>query len=148
MRIMVVVEFHDSGNSLRVECDYAGHVGSHLSGDLRINASVVSNGFRGQMVGDWVLGPDAEKFANDLAALERSRQGRARLESMDYPEAVWLEFRSIDKLGHMEVRGRLSHDGQSVEFEFEFCPSHLPEIVAGFTAMAHQPRPVDPSSPY
>jgi hypothetical protein len=65
---------------------------------------------------------------------------------MSSPDECWLEFRAIDRAGHMAVFGRLqrlhflstSHAQdyfQVVEFGFEFCPSLLPGIVAGFREM-------------
>jgi hypothetical protein len=35
----------------------------------------------------------------------------------------------------MAVAGRLAHAGQALEFEFPFCPSFLPRVLAEFTAV-------------
>jgi hypothetical protein len=124
------------------------HVGTEprewpTAGDLMLSVRVSSAGFAGFSPNVWVDARSFKTFVEQLRELEARRQGTARLESMS-PNEFWLEIRSIDRAGHMAALGRLqrwqfrSGDGgyyQAVEFEFEFCPSWLPRMVAEFRSM-------------
>jgi hypothetical protein len=52
----------------------------------------------------WVLRAASLAFAQELAVLERRRQGEAKLQGMS-PDELSIVVRSIDRAGHMGVEG-------------------------------------------
>ncbi len=113
-------------------------------GDLRLSVRVCSKGFSGSSA-LWVDARSFQQLLVDLRVLETTRQGSARLEALGSPDEFWMEFRAIDRAGHMAVFGRLCRweylstgaEGydQSLEFGFEFCPSRLPAVLSAFEKM-------------
>lgn len=81
-------------------------------------------------------------FLLQLEALERTRQGRAELESMS-PGELTLVIRSVDSVGHLVLELSLLSDEyvESVRMEhrllggFALDPSRLPEILADFRCL-------------
>jgi hypothetical protein len=115
--------------------------GTPAAGDVRLRVRVCSGGFAGESDLVWADAPSVARFLAQLRALDARRQGMARLEAIGSPDEFWLELRSLDRAGHLGVFGRFmrwqflsSGEGhaQAVEFGFEFCPSRLPNVLAGF----------------
>jgi hypothetical protein len=112
-------------------------------GDTRLVITFSSHGFRGQGSA-WVEARCLAEFVQQLRVLEVKRQGAAELESMS-PGALRVCIWSVDRRGHVAVSGRVSrsvpgYDGSDsyrhlVEFGFEFDPTLLPGVVAGFQAI-------------
>ncbi len=111
-------------------------VPEHLpgAGDTRLAVTVKSSGFVGAGTA-WIEAPVLLVFLGQLRQLETRRQGRAEVASMS-PGEFALRVFATDRAGHMAIAGRLARAGQSLEFEFPFCPSLLPEVVAGLAAIA------------
>jgi hypothetical protein len=140
---MELREADDFLEVLHVETVPAGLPGA---GDLCLSIRVFSAGFSGSSGSVWTDPPSFGRFLAQLRELEATRHGVARLEALGSPDECWLEFRSIDRAGHLAVFGQLSRwallssaqDGyhQRVEFGFEFCPSRLPAVLAAFQQMA------------
>jgi hypothetical protein len=120
----------------RVEVVATDRVPDHLPtpGDTQLAIAVQSRGFAAEG-STWVEAPRLEAFVGQLRELEARRQGSAELESIS-PGEFWLRVFATDRAGHVAVAGRLSQRRQALEFEFPFCPSVLPSIVAGFAAIA------------
>lgn len=81
----------------------------------------------------WVDAESFTQFVAQLVELEARRQGTARLEAMSSPDEFWLEFRSIDRAGHLGAFGRLQRwqflsagQGHHQAVEFGFCRVSLP----------------------
>ena len=79
-------------------------------------------------------------LTQQLRELEAKRQGEAAIEGLS-PGEFRLRLWSVDRRGHMAVGGlvtKLVHKGEgspyrhSVEFGFEFDPTLLPKVLAGF----------------
>jgi hypothetical protein len=92
----------------------------------------------------WVAAAALTAFLAQLRELEARRQGEATLEALS-PEEFRLRFWSVDRRGHMAVGGLVTkrvHQGEgspyhhAVEFGFEFDPTLLPRVFAGFQAIA------------
>ena len=142
---MWVVEIrHNDGiqhNDGFVRIELVGREGneSPCAGDVSVHVTAASHGFTGEnrMVG--LAAPDLAGFVEQLAQLEIHRQGEATLASTD-PRELRLRLRSIDSLGHMAVDGEVMRhvvvagcfSPHSVAFEFEFDPTTLPAVLAGF----------------
>ncbi len=111
-------------------------VPEHLpsAGDTRLAITVTSRGFTGAGAA-WVEAPVLRAFVGQLREVEACRQGGAEVASIS-PGEFALRVFATDRAGHMAVAGRLARAGQALEFEFPFCPSLLPGVVAGFAAMA------------
>lgn len=81
-----------------------------------------------------MAGSDFAVFARQCRALEESRQGVASFSSALEGEFT-LSLRSIDRLGHLGVAGRLHYRAQAeefaqcLEFEFAFDPSELQNVL-------------------
>jgi hypothetical protein len=71
-------------------------------GDVRAKVIAVGNGFSGTNQSVWFGRPDIDRSLTDLRALDESREGSAKLESMSPGECV-LKFRNCDKLGHLHL---------------------------------------------
>ncbi len=124
----------DGGDSLEVVA--TDQVPAHLpgAGDTQLAVTVQSRGFGGKGSA-WVEAPVLLAFVDQLRQLDADRQGRAELASMS-PGEFMLRVFTTDRAGHLAVAGRLTGAGQALEFEFLFCPSRLPGMVAGFAALA------------
>lgn len=123
----------------RIEISVAERVPGHLpgAGDVLLKVAVRSREFGGAGSA-WVDARTLRSFVGQLRDLGARRQGAAELESMS-PREFLLRVFSTDRRGHMAVAGRVAHDGQAVEFEFSFCPTTLPRLVAAFAAVAGEP---------
>ncbi len=124
----------EGGDSIEVVA--IDRVPDHLprAGDTRLAVTVQSRGFAGEGSA-WVDASVLLAFVGQLRQVEARRQGRAELASLSRGEFALRVF-ATDRAGHMAVAGRLTRAGQALEFEFPFCPSRLPGVVAGFAAMA------------
>ena len=112
-------------------------------GNTRLNVTICSSGFRGSG-STWVDSTRLAAFLDELRVLDRQRRGVAELESIS-PGEFQLRIQSVDRKGHLAVGGRLVqrvHGGDAgphqhlVEFGFEFDPSILPHVLAGFKEIA------------
>ncbi|MEO8612179.1 MAG: hypothetical protein ABI690_30065 [Chloroflexota bacterium] len=114
------------------------------NGLVNISIGVSSRGFSGhnEQVGFWLN--DLEDFLADLTTLERVRQGKAILESLNkLPEhrELRLECFSLDKLGHMGLDIELlriryvgnQYRPYKVSLAFEIDPGYLPYLVSEFS---------------
>jgi hypothetical protein len=120
----------------RIELIATDRVADHLptSGDVELTVMVQSQGF----VGDgchWVEAPHLRRFVEQLRELDSRRNGSAEIESIS-PGEFQLRILAKDLAGHVAAAGRVSRSNQALEFSFEFSASHLPRIVAAFSAMA------------
>jgi hypothetical protein len=110
---------------------------------VRVRVRVRSGVFAGS-VDAWIHRDAWVTFRQQLAALERTRQGEATLESMS-PGDLRLRIGSLDRLGHMGVEGQMAEHSlgagarqpQTMQLEFgpiDFDPTLLPELVRELTA--------------
>lgn len=99
--------------------------------DFHLSALVETSGFRGTTEmcifrGQW------QDFCHELAQLEKTRRGKASLESMS-PGELSLEVQNTSRAGAMAVGGLIGTDiGNRVRMTFDpipFDPSSLPELV-------------------
>ena len=108
-------------------------------GDVRLKVSVCIKEFSGSYENVWIDKDELKKFLLDFIKLEERREGRARLESMS-PDEFWMEFRSIDRAGHVGVEVQLKRLQYSeselwprmIAGGFEFDVSTLPQLVREF----------------
>ncbi len=122
---------HEEDGSITVAWDF--------DGDYIVSVSVTSYGFAGHSDGH-VDSTCFQRFCQSLGDLEKSRQGDAVLKSAS-PDLFEVHIASVDKLGHMAVKGTLRFDGsrndthrQLLKFEFEFDPSKLQSFAHAFDA--------------
>ncbi len=100
-------------------------------GDVRLSIGVQSYGFNGCNA-LWVDRHVLRMFAGQLAKLERSLAGEAKLNSMS-PGELELTVRSVSPLGHIAVMGSTAHRFKadsgsylhSVSFGFEIESAQL-----------------------
>ncbi|MCB9682119.1 MAG: hypothetical protein H6733_11695 [Alphaproteobacteria bacterium] len=78
------------------------------SGGDRIVIVSVNLGASTGSVDCWVLAAAWHAFITSLTALERTRSGSARLESLS-PGELALEFFDVNARGHIGVRGAIGH---------------------------------------
>jgi hypothetical protein len=115
------------------------------SGDGRVDrdhlliVAVQFHGFAGQ-TDPWVLDEAWRAFLEDLAELERARQGAASLEATS-PEELRLSFRSTDSAGHMAVEGFVgvrsgSYAAKLTFSPMAFDPTELPRVLRELKALA------------
>jgi hypothetical protein len=130
----LAVVIREGGDSIEVIATDRVPVHLPSAGDTRLAVTVQSRGFTGA-VAAWVEAPVLRAFVRQLRELEARRQGSAELASMS-PGEFLLRVFACDRVGHMAVTGRLARAGQALEFEFAFCPSLLPGVVAEFAAIA------------
>lgn len=113
------------------------------AGDVELSVEVASEQFCGHGFA-WVAAPALAVFLSQLRELESSRQGEATIEGLS-PGEFRLRLWSVDRRGHMAVGGLVTkrvHKGEAgpylhaVEFGFEFDPTLLPKVLAGFQAIA------------
>jgi hypothetical protein len=119
--------------------------------DVPLVVRASRKGFTAQ-VDVWVPRAAVASFAEDLAALVRSHQGKACLGSMAQGEFS-LTVRSLDRAGHMGIEGALCTNASGAEVSmtfsaFPFDPSVLPAVVRETTSLAEAPpmesRPSQP----
>lgn len=112
------------------------------AGDVELSVAVASEQFSGRGFA-WVAAPAMAAFLTQLRDLEAKRQGEATIEGLS-PGEFRLRLWSVDRRGHMAVSGLVTkrvHKGegspyrQAVEFGFEFDPTLLPKVLAGFQAI-------------
>ena len=127
----------------RVEVQ-AAVAGASAGGDVRVIARVRFGDFGGT-VDAWIARDTWSTFSEQLIALERTRQGKAMLESMS-PGELRLCLRSLDRQGHMGVEGELTHNlygaggrrPQLLQLQFdamEFDPTLLPRLIAEIVSL-------------
>jgi hypothetical protein len=113
------------------------------AGDVELSVEVASEQFSGHGFA-WVGTLALAAFLAQLRQLEARRQGEATIEGLS-PEEFRLRIWSVDRRGHMAVGGLVTkrvHKGEggpyrhAVEFGFEFDPTSLPRVLAGFRAIA------------
>jgi hypothetical protein len=113
------------------------------AGDVELSVEVASEQFGGHGFA-WVSAPALAAFLVQLRELEARRQGEATVEGLS-PWEFRLRIWSVDRRGHMAVGGmvtKLIHKGDgspyrhAVEFGFDFDPTLLPRVLAGFQAIA------------
>src|SRR5262245_17726742 len=113
------------------------------TGDVELSVEVSSQQFSGQGFA-WIAAPALAAFLGQLRELERRRQGEATVEGLS-PGEFQLRIRSVNRRGHVAVEGLVTkhvHQGEggpyrhTVEFGFEFDPTLLPIVLAGFQAIA------------
>jgi hypothetical protein len=114
------------------------------TGDVELSVEVSSQQFRGQGFA-WIAAPALAAFLNQLRELERHRQGEATVDGLS-PGEFRLRIRSVNRRGHVAVEGFVTkhvHQGEgspyrhTVEFGFEFDPTLLPRVLAGFQEIAN-----------
>jgi hypothetical protein len=110
---------------------------------VELSVEVSSQRFSGQGFA-WVEVPALAAFLVQLRELERQRQGEAALEGLS-PEEFRLRIWSVNRRGHLAVGGLVTkrvRQGEgspyrhAIEFAFEFDPTLLPKVLAGFQAIA------------
>jgi hypothetical protein len=117
-------------------------------GYANLDIGISSRGFSGHSESVGVELYDLKGFLEALTTLEKTRQGKAVLESVNkLPEyrELWLECFSLDKLGHMGLAVELlevRYVGQhyrpyKVGVAFEIDPGTLPYLISEFAEMIH-----------
>jgi len=142
------MEIREGNNCVTIHC--VDRVPANLSsgGDVELSVEVFSEKFSGQGFA-WVAAPALTDFLGQLQQLEERRQGEVMLEGLE-PEDFRLRIWSVNRRGHLAIGGlvtKLVHHGEggpyrhAVEFGFEFDPTLLPKILAGFHAIAESGEP-------
>ena len=106
---------------------------------FEVSLEVGSRGFFGRHEEVHFLDSDYAKFVTSLRALDKTRQGVARLEAMS-PEEFWIEILSVDKLGHIHLQGLVTQESSirprrlwnSIGFDIALDPSTFPRILRQF----------------
>jgi hypothetical protein len=113
------------------------------AGDVKLCVEIASEQFSGHGFA-WLAAPALAAFLVQLRELEKRRQGEAMVAGLS-PEEFRLRVWSVDRRGHMAVGGMVTkriHKGEgspyrhALEFGFEFDPTLLPRVLAGFQAIA------------
>ena len=115
-----------------LERSQLGAPGTPADDDVLVNVTVDARGFAAADQ-SWVVRSDWDKFLTELRTLESRRQGSAALCGAS-PEELRIEFFSVDRAGHMAVRGQVRKptiEGYDLElrFGFAFAPDELPRIL-------------------
>ncbi|NMO21441.1 hypothetical protein HPC49_42935 [Pyxidicoccus fallax] len=116
-----------------------------LSPDLHLSVDAHLGAFTGKTA-VWVEREAFTDFLQALEALERTRQGSARLESIS-PGELELVIRSVDSVGHLVLQlsladhpyvgdDRMEH---RLRGGFALDPSRLPEVLADFQRLSRKP---------
>jgi hypothetical protein len=106
--------------------------------DLLLRVDAHLGGFTGKAE-VWVERESFTAFLQQLEALERTRQGRAELESTS-PGELTLVLRSVDSVGHLVLELSLQEESyvdsvrltHRLQGGFALDPSRLPEVLADF----------------
>jgi hypothetical protein len=137
------MEIREGHNCVTIEPVDRVPAGLPSAGDVELSVEVAAEQFSGQGFA-WVGAPALAAFLDRLHELEARRQGEATLEGLS-PEEFRLRLWSVDRKGHMAVGGLVTKrmgkgEGgpyrHAVEFGFEFDPTLLPRVLAGFRAIA------------
>jgi hypothetical protein len=136
---MKTIRLAGEGGSIDLERSELGPPDTPADEDVLLNVSVHARGYSA-LDQAWVVGSDWEVFLEQLAEVERTRRGRARVEGAS-PDDLALEIFSTDSAGHFAIRGhvgRTSPDGhrQRLEFAFAFEPDRLPSLVEELRELA------------
>jgi hypothetical protein len=100
--------------------------------DVLLHVSVASSGFKGES-DVWVEGAQLRAFLHSVEEFEIRRQGSVEIGSMS-PDLFRLRVMSVDRKGHLAVKGRLGtirhglenrYYISAIEFAFEFDPGQL-----------------------
>jgi hypothetical protein len=92
----------------------------------------------------WFAALALAAFLAQLRELEARRQGEAMIEGLS-PGEFRLRLWSVDRRGHLAVgglvtklvpKGEANQYRHAVEYGFEFDPTLLPRVLAGFQAIA------------
>jgi hypothetical protein len=144
------MEIREGDNCVKIEpVDYVLK-SSSAAGDVELSVEVSSDQFSGQGFA-WVAVPTLASFLAQLSELESRRQGAASMEGMS-PEDFRLRIWSVNHRGHLAIGGCVSkrvYRGEgcpyrhTIEFGFEFDPTLLPKVLAGFQAIAEGRGPRD-----
>jgi hypothetical protein len=136
------MEIRDGNNRVIIESVDRVPGDLPFAGDVELSVEVASEQFSGHGFA-WVGGPALAAFLARLNALEERRQGEAVIEGL--PGEFRLRLWSVDRRGHMAVGGLVTnhvYKGEAgpyrhaLEFGFEFDPTLLPRVLAGFRAIA------------
>jgi len=130
VKARIVASNGDDG--VELECSHVERPDSLASGDLFVTASVTCGDFRGRTE-TWIDRRRWSEFLQELAELERMRQGSATLESIS-PMLLRLTFLAMDHSGHIAIEGligvRKGHQVFVLNFSrIEIDPSGLPDIL-------------------
>ncbi len=137
------MEIREGHNCVTIEPVDRVPAGLPSAGDVKLSVEVVSDQFSGHGFA-WIAAPALAAYLAQLRELEARRQGRVTIEGLS-PEEFRLRLWSVDRRGHMAVGGLVTkrvHNGEgspyrhAVEFGFEFDPTLLPRVLAGFQAIA------------
>lgn len=100
----MVIGEEDFGIQLRVdEIVTAPALGA---GNMRCTVEVVCGTFSGRNRSIYIERSDWSRFAEQLDALERPRQGEAHLHS-ESPNDLWVRVYATDRVGHLAVEGQI-----------------------------------------
>jgi hypothetical protein len=130
----------ESDNSvLEIERCEVGPPGTPGEEDVLISVSVLVHRYSAADEA-WIVGSDFKRFLQQLENLEVKRQGNAILEGAS-PDEFTIEFFSIDRAGHMAVKGHVGWHNterhfQRLHFGFSFEPDKLPTLVLEFRQIA------------
>ncbi len=112
---------------------------------LEVRVEGAAKGFAGG-ADVWIDGFELKAFVAALRDLERSRQGRVELRSMD-PADLRVVLRSMDPAGHLLVEFAIARNALvgdrpepvplRVSGAFELDPGTLGEVLGGFTQLAN-----------
>lgn len=102
-------------------------------GDVRLTVRVRYGDFAG-VADAWVLLEVWEAFLDSLRALEKARQGEARVRGIS-PGELALRVFSTDRAGHLAIEGEVGtlHVGREAFLRFApiaFDPSLLPRLLS------------------
>jgi hypothetical protein len=137
------VVIHEGDDRIEVVAADHGAADSSAAGDVKLSVAVASAGFTGHGFA-WVAADTLLIFLDQLRGLEQRRRGEAVLEGVsegDFHLRVW----SVNRRGHMAVGGRVTRQvfgaedarfRHALEFAFEFHPTLLPQVLAGFRDIA------------
>ena len=133
--------FQSNGDKVRMFYER----GSAREKSFEVSLQVQSLGFSGEQSQVHFFEKDYEEFLSALRDLDRTRQGRARLEFASSNE-FWLEILSVDKLGHIQFQGKITQESSvrserlwnSIGFDIELDPSTFPAVVRKFEGFARK----------
>ena len=115
--------------------------GTPCAGDVKVSVLVQFKEFSGKYSEVWLELPVINYFLDELTRLEDSRRGSASIESMS-PDEFYLEIRSSDSPGHMEVEvslQRFQYSGPKywpikLSGGFQVEPETINQLIKGFGA--------------
>lgn len=131
------LRFQGQGQSLEIDASIEADGSLQSLGDAYATVSVRSSGFTGH--NDlWLHQEAIALFARQLAELDRSLKGEAKLSSIS-PNELELLVRAVSSKGHVAVSGATGYWVQSenaefwhsVSFGFEFEQVQLSEALRG-----------------